>query len=208
MTVLGRQIRRPVHEVPEGVSELSIVHRHHRLLTEGHVSAEGRSIHEVSSEGVAAVLVELLVGVDDVAERLRHLLALLIVDKAMRVDSLGQRHTARHMHARPDDRVEPNNVLADQVHVAGPVLHPLAVGKVGGREVVCEGIEPDVHDMLLLTLQQRVLRHRHAPVKRRAGYRQVTKRLLEAGEDLVAAVVWHNKLLVVLNVGYKPLLIL
>mmetsp|Transcript_49961 Transcript_49961/g.121278 ORF Transcript_49961/g.121278 Transcript_49961/m.121278 type:complete len:471 (-) Transcript_49961:320-1732(-) len=197
-----------MHEVSESVGELGVVHCDHGLLTERNVCSKGGGVGEVAAECVARVPVELLVRINHVAQRLGHLLALLVVDEAVRVDALGQGYSRAHMHGGPDDRVEPYDVLADQMNVARPVLHIGPVRVVSSREVVCECVEPYVHYVLLVALQLRVLGHGHAPVKGRAGDGKVAEGLLQASENLVAPVVRLDELVILLNVLDKPLLVL
>jgi hypothetical protein len=75
-------------------------------------------------------LVEHVVRVHDVPERLGHLLALLVVDEAVREDGSGKGEIGGHEQAGPDHGVEPQNVLPDDVHVGRP-----KVAKLGRRPV-------------------------------------------------------------------------
>ncbi len=97
-------------------------------------------------------------------------------------DLLRQRQPVRHQHGRPDDRVEPEDVLADQVDVGREGL--LELGRVGpvadGGGVVEQRVDPDVDDVL------RVPGDLHAPVEGRARDRQVLQALLDEADDLVA----------------------
>ena len=91
---------------------------------------------------------------------------------------------ARKKERRPVDRVEAEDVLADQVQVRGPE----AVGQVHARprvaerrDVVEEGVEPHVHDLAL------VPRQGHAPAELRPRERDVLQAGLDEREGLVAA---------------------
>ena len=59
-----------------------------------------------------------------VAVALAHLLAVAAHHKAVPEDRLGQRQLGRHEHRGPDDAVEPDDVLADDMHVGRPVFRP------------------------------------------------------------------------------------
>ena len=66
-------------------------------------------------------------GIDDVAHGFGHFLA-AIEQEAVGIDPLGQRHTGRHKKSGPIDRVEADDVLADNMGGIGPVgLKLLAV---------------------------------------------------------------------------------
>ena len=76
---------------------------------------------EVIAHRIAAVLAQQIVGLEDVAERLAHLQAVLR-QKAVRVYQARQRHVCRHKHCRPVHSVEPQDILAYDVHVNGPTV--------------------------------------------------------------------------------------
>ncbi len=68
----------------------------------------------------------------------------------------GSVQVSRHQHRRPEDRVEAQDVLAHQVDVRGPGAgEEVALGRSGsrsvtdGRDVVQQGVEPHVGDLLL-----------------------------------------------------------
>mmetsp|Transcript_10281 Transcript_10281/g.24116 ORF Transcript_10281/g.24116 Transcript_10281/m.24116 type:complete len:538 (+) Transcript_10281:1121-2734(+) len=197
-----------MHQIAEGVRELGVVHQHQALLTEGDVLPEGGCVRQVEAEGIRRELVELLVRVDHVAEGLGHLLPLLVVDEAVRKDSLGEREVARHEHARPDHAVEPDDVLADEVARRRPELGVGAVGPIAAGDVVGERIEPHVHHVLLRRLQLGVLRDRDPPVERRTGHAEITQRFAELGQDLILAVRGLDEVRVLLDVSQQRFLVL
>ena len=82
--------------------------------------------------------------VDDVAEALRHLAAVGAGDETVHDDALGQGHARAHEHRGPDHRVEPDDVLAHDVHVRRPEAAEgvLRVGAPDAAHVVGEGVEP------------------------------------------------------------------
>ena len=91
----------------------------------------------------------------------------------------------RHQQRRPDDRVELEDVLADQVdrRRPEPVGQVLALARVGERRVVVEErVDPDVDHLRL------VPRHGHPPLQARAAEREVAQAALDERERLVVAV--------------------
>ncbi len=100
---------------------------------------------------------------------------------------LRQRCVDRHEHRRPDDRVEADDFLADEVHVARPVafvfFHAFArqLWKTQSGDVVGQRIEPHVDDVLF------VERHRNSPVEAAPGNTQVFEPLVDKGQHLVDA---------------------
>ena len=103
----------------------------------------------------------------------------------MAVDVLGERHAHTHEHRGPDNGVEADDLLADKVHVGGPILVVivvLLVHKAKRRAVVEERVDPDVNDVT------RVKVHGDAPGEARAGDAEVFKaRLDEVVDHLVDA---------------------
>ena len=166
---------------------------------------------EEETERVGAVLRNHVVGIDDVADRLAHLLAILVVDEPVAVNGLRQREAGRHEHGRPDHGVEPQDVLPDDVAVSRP--HALALGiragslhaqlrAADGAQVVREGVEPHVHDVLA------ALRHRDAPIEGVAADGQVTQRLGQTREHLILAALRLDEFRVGLDVIDQLLVVL
>ncbi len=97
----------------------------------------------------------------------------------MREDATRRLHTRSHEHRRPDHTVEPDDVLADEVHVGGPV--PVEAGRLGRvvtavaerGDVVQQRVDPDVGDVFLRR------RDRNAPRERRARDGQVPQAALD-----------------------------
>ena len=97
----------------------------------------------------------------------------------------GTSMSGRHQQRGPDDRVELEDVLADQVDRRRPELlgQVLALAGVGeGGVVVEERVDPDVDHLRL------VPRHRHAPLQAGAAERDVAQAALDERERLVVAV--------------------
>lgn len=64
--------------------------------------------------------VQYLVRVDGVIIGFAHLPAVAGVHESMREDLLWQRELRAEEHTRPDDTVEPHDILADHMHICRP----------------------------------------------------------------------------------------
>ena len=104
------------------------------------------------------------------------------LDVGRRVDAGG------HAHGRPPHAVEPDDLLADQVvHGRPPLLEPPRVAAVAdGRQVVDQGVVPDVEDVLLVPGDP------HPPVDRGPGDGDVPEAALDEAEGLVALGLGHD----------------
>ena len=124
------------------------------------------------------------------------------MQQAVDPDLARRLETGAPQHRRPEDRVEPGDVLADDVQVGRPpVRERLRVGReAGARDVVDERVVPDV-DLARLRVPRAVLaqrglavlgdRERDPPVARRplAADREVLETAADEAEHLVAPVV-------------------
>ena len=176
--------QRPAREVAVLVGQLGVVARLEGLRRDLAVRAEADLSQQVEAQRVGPVELGDLEGLDDVAQRLGHL---VLAQQQEAVDGHLLRHLepGGHQHRRPDDRVELEDVLADQLDRRGPELarQVLAVARVGERRVVVEqGVDPDVDDLRV------VPRHGHAPLEPRAAQRDVAQPAPEERVRLVVAV--------------------
>ena len=109
-------------------------------------------------------------------------------------------------HDRPDDRVEADDLLADEVDVRRPVLlkQRIVVRAVAQRvDVVGQRVHPDVNGVL------RVKIDRNAPLERRAGDAQILQaRNQEVVEHLCGAGRRLDEVRMRLDVVDQPVLIL
>ena len=128
VAVLLAQVEAAVHQVAERVSEVRVVEILDVGLGVWQVVAVGSRADEEEAHRVGAVLLDLRSRVDNVAKRLAHLLAVLVVDEAVAVHRLRKRNPSRHKHGRPDDSVKPEDVLPDDVAVGWPEIFSLSVG--------------------------------------------------------------------------------
>ena len=94
----------------------------------------------------------------------------------MREDALRQRQSGGHQERGPVDRVEADDLLADQVQVGGPEVLAFDRAHVSGQRV-----EPDVEDVVAFD------RHRDAPLDGRAADRKIVQPLLDERDHFVAA---------------------
>ncbi|MPM24295.1 hypothetical protein SDC9_70776 [bioreactor metagenome] len=87
---------------------------------------------------------------------------------------LGQGLAQGHEQGGPDDGVEADDLLAHEVHVAGPVGRVIVIAvvlKAESGDIVGQGVHPDVNHVTGVEV------HRHAPGEGGAGDAQV----LQAG---------------------------
>ncbi len=154
------------------------------------------------ADRVRAELFDQQYRVDDIAFGFGHLVA-LDHQPAVTVDFLRQFYAQGHQNDRPDDAVEPDNLLADQMHVRRPELGEFfpVVQIAGRRDIVGQRVEPDVNDMLT------VEGNRNSPVERGPGHAEIFEALLDEVDHLVAAGNRLNELWVVLDVLQQAVLI-
>ena len=170
---------RAVHEVAERVREVGIRALDQQVPRDGAVGFKRHLVQDEIAHGVDAEQLDEVLGVEHVALRLAHLAA---VHQEPRVAEhlLRQRQAERHQEDRPVDRVEADDVLADQVQVGRPValelLGALAVAVVADAgDVVRQRVKPDVDDVLVVEVD------RDAPLERRSRDAEV----LQAGQQEV-----------------------
>src|SRR3954454_6038965 len=138
-----------VGEVAELVGQLGVVAALEGLGRHGAVLAEGDVAQQVVAQGVGPEALDDLEGVEHVAQRLAHLLA---VHQQVAVDEyvLGHDHVGEHQHRRPEDRVQTQDVLVDDLVGRRPELlgQVLALAREAeGGVVVEQRVEPDVEDV-------------------------------------------------------------
>ena len=102
--------------------------------------------------------------------------------------------TKSHKHCRPNDAVEANDVLADNVHLSWPetLSHSSSLWTVitvaNSGVVVKKSIKPDVGYVRLIK------RNWNTPVKAGAGYRNILEARLNKTADLVCTEIWLNEI--------------
>ena len=111
-----------------------------------------------------------------------------------------------HKHCRPNDTVEANDVLTNNMHLSWPetLSHGSSLWTViaiaNSSVVVEKSIKPDVGYVRLIK------RNRNAPVKAGTGYRNILKTRLNKAAYLVGTEVWLNEIWV-LGVELKQLVL-
>jgi hypothetical protein len=144
IAVLIDHRQRPADEVAETVRQVRVVAADERVVAERAVFAEARFTKEVIAKGVDAHHVDDGRSPHDVPARLAHLVVFK-QQPAVREDALRQRIAGGHQERRPEDRVEADDLLADQVKIGRPQIVAFDGALVRG-----ERVEPDVEYMVSL----------------------------------------------------------
>ncbi len=105
--------------LPSPLARSALYPRDQRVVAEVAVLPERNLAQQEVAQRVGADHLPDRLRPHDVAARLRHLDAVL-EKPAVREELLRQRQLRRHQKRRPVDRVEPQNLLADQVQVGRP----------------------------------------------------------------------------------------
>ena len=193
---------RAVDQIAEHICQIGVNALADQLVGEHTVVCERHLVQNVVVNGIHAEQANQIVRVDNVAERLGHL---AVADQQPRMTEylLGQRLAERHQEDRPVNRVEANDILADQVHVRRPellvVLIVVAVRIVAAEgDIVGKRIQPNIDNMA------RVKVYRNAPAERGAGNAQVLQTgLEEVVYHLVLAALRLDELGVLLDVLHQ-----
>mmetsp|Transcript_25057 Transcript_25057/g.72084 ORF Transcript_25057/g.72084 Transcript_25057/m.72084 type:complete len:371 (+) Transcript_25057:433-1545(+) len=122
ITILLAEVGSTVDGISKSITKIRIVHISHRVLTKGQLSTIGRFLAKIPAEGVDVELVEHVMRVHHISHTLGHFLSFLIVDKSMGKDGFRKRYTSRHEKTRPNHRVEPQDILSNNVHISRPKL--------------------------------------------------------------------------------------
>ena len=139
-------------QIAQVVGQIHIDAVDQQLVGEVAVGAKREITQQEVTQGVGAVTLGQQIGVHHIALGLGHLAAVQ-QQPAVAVNVLGQGHIHAHQHGRPDDGMEPHDLLADKMHVSRPESLVVAVGvlivhEAQGGGVVEQGIDPDVDDVL------------------------------------------------------------
>ena len=183
--------------LPNSLARSALIAGDDRVLAVAAVLPERHLAQEEVAHRVDAERVDEVHRVDDVAHRLAHLLA-AVEHEAVHEDPARQLDSRRHQERGPVHGVEPDDVLADHVQIGRPEsLEQLRgrVGKADAGQVVGQRVDPHVHHVIGM------VGHRHAPVERRAGDRQVAQPAGDEADHLVAPDVGPDELGMGLVVG-------
>ena len=182
---------RAVHEISERVCKVGVGALRHKLPRDYAVVIVRHLVKHEISRRVHTEDVDQIVCVDDVALGLAHLVATL---QKPRVSEhlLRKRNVQRHQEDRPVNRVEADDVLADQMKVRRPelleLLRAVAVRVIADSgDIVRKRIEPYIHDVLVVEI------NRNAPFEGRSRHAQI----LQAGQQEVV----HHLILAALGLN-------
>ena len=139
--------QRALRQVAEVVGQIRVDPLHDRLVRVIAVLSEGDLAQEEIADLVDAVGRDQARGIDDVADRFRHLLA-AVEQESVHDDLPRQFDPRRHQKGRPIDGMEARDVLADHVRVRGPEFPARSLVREPGRgDVIGERVDPDIHDV-------------------------------------------------------------
>jgi hypothetical protein len=147
--VLADHRERALCQIAKIVSEIGIVAVDKFFAAPIAILTETDFPQHVEAHRIDAELLDQRKGIDDIAKRFRHLLA-IDGQEAVRKDALLHFDAGAHQEGRPIDRVEADDVLADHVQVGRPVfleLLALSVGITDASDVVGESVNPHIHDV-------------------------------------------------------------
>src|SRR5258707_12397595 len=121
-------------------------------MRENAICRKRQVAQQVVTHGVSAELVHQFHRSYDVASGFGDTLSLQR-DKAMHRYLAWQRQPCRHKHRRPVEAVKARDVLANYMRISRPVTlkHGRVIWKADGGQVVGQGIEPDINDVIRIT---------------------------------------------------------
>ncbi|MBA7694301.1 hypothetical protein ES703_102908 [subsurface metagenome] len=197
---LGNSVR----QVAQVVGQVAVVAPLKSLRGKAGVLAQHHIPHQVVAHRVHPHQVDQVQRPHHVPQGLGHLL-LAHQPPAVGEDSPGQGDVSCHQHGGPVDGVGGEDVLTNQVHISGPPVFEafLVFGIAHGGNVVGEGVEPDVVDIVGVEGQL------HAPGQPGLGPRdaQVPQRLAQKAQHLVAPGIGLDEPGVLPDVLDEPLLV-
>ena len=191
------------HQIAQVVGQVGIDPLDETLFAEARIEPEHHVPKQEIAEGIEAVFVLQVQGLDDVSQALGHL-ALVHVPVTVDVQVAVGFDPGRLEHRGPVDAVGLQDVLGDEVLGRGPEgPEVLPVGVARGGDVIDEGVEPDVGHVILVEGQ------RDPPGQPRlgAGNAEVLQGFAQEGEDLVPVAFRADEIGVVLDIPDEPLLV-
>ena len=161
---------RAVHEIAEVVGEIGVVAADEAVPADLRVAVEGHLAERHVARAVGPERRREVVGVEEIAAALAHPLTARGEEPAVDPDLARRLEPGAPEHRRPEDRVEPGDVLADHVEIgrppAGERLHIRWEARPG--DVVDQRVVPDVDDPGL-GIPRAVLAERRSRRSRRSG---------------------------------------
>lgn len=147
-------------------------------------------------------------GIHDISNGLGHFLSFLVVDESVEVDRGWKGDSSRHEQARPNDGVEPQDILSNNVDIAGPELLDsflsVTVGSkvIDSGQIVGEGIDPHIHNVLVT----KSFWNTDAPRKGGSTDGQVSEGIRrQSAQNVVSVLLGSDKVWVVLDVLDEPI---
>jgi len=148
------------------------------------IKPKGHLPQDEVSDGISPVFIQQEIRLDNVSERLGHLLPF---HGPPAVGEYPRRwsHSHSHQHGGPVNGMRREDVLADQVGGVFPKREEIVIvrGKTGRCYVVDQGVEPDISDIIGIE------GYLHSPVQAALGAAnaKVLQRFPEKSQDLVPA---------------------
>ena len=142
----------PADQIAQDIGQISVHALHHQIPGDRSILGKRHLMQDEVAHGIDAEIMHELIGIDGVALGLGHL---AIADQQPRMSEhlLRQRQIQRHEHDRPVDRMETQDVLADDVHIGRPILpevfRAFSIRVIAQRrDIVAQRVDPDIDDML------------------------------------------------------------
>ena len=199
------------NQVTPAICQVGVIDLLHALEGNAGVLTRGDVGHEVVAVALNTQQVQNILRCNGVSAGLAHLLnnaGLRVTDVKEAVSKNVLRHslTKSHKHCRPNDAVEADDVLTNNVHLSWPetLSHSSslwAIITVANSGVVVEkSVKPNVGYVRLIK------RNRNTPVKTGTRYRNILEARLNKAAYLVCTEVWLNEIWV-LSIELKQLVL-
>ena len=199
LKVLIAHVKGARNQVTPAICQVGVIDLLHALEGNARVLTRGDIGHEVIAVALNTQKIQSILRCNSVSARFAHLLnnaGLRVTDVKEAVSKNVLRHslTKSHKHCRPNDAVEADDVLADNVHLSWPETFShgsslwtvIAIANSG--VVVKKSIKPDVGYVRLIK------RNWNAPIKASTGYRNILEARLNKTADLIGAEIWLNEI--------------
>ena len=134
---------------------------------------------EEEANGRGAIAVDQFEGIDDIAGGLGHLVSAGAEPVGMDRDAPWQGLSQRHQNARPVNGVGLDDVLADQMLGLRPPRLVSGFGPVQVGQVVDQGVEPDIGDVVVIKWQW----HAQGDTRPRSRDAEIVERLAQKRAD-------------------------
>ena len=202
-TKLLTQIGGTMHQIAQGITQIGIVHIPKRSFRKRKFSTIWSFFTKIPPKGIDIKLVQHVMRINDIADTLGHFLSFLVIDETMRKYCLGERNPSGHEQTRPNDGMEPQNILSNNVNAGGPEFGQSFLGiwigiqPIDTRQVIGKGINPNVHDVLGIEAFWSV----DTPFEGGSRNTQIPKRVgRQSSQNSVAMLFGTNKVGIVLNI--------